>query len=59
MRPWVQYGSSMSASGVPYAPIASPPSHAMRPGGNEFAVSRKALYSVHDLAVKSAVLPLS
>ena len=44
MRPWVQYGSSMSASGVPYAPIgvARPPT-AMRPGGSVFAVSRKAL----------------
>ena len=34
MRPSVQYGRSISASGVPYAPIWSLPSHSMRPGGS-------------------------
>src|SRR5689334_22495896 len=59
MRPCVQYGSSISASGVPYAPMASPPSHNMRPGGRALAVSRNARYSGHDLAVKLAAVPLS
>src|ERR1700704_985981 len=59
MRPWVQYGRSINASGVPYAPIASPPSQTIRPGASEFAVSRNARYSGHDLAVKSSAVPLS
>src|SRR5215211_346169 len=59
IRPLVQYGSSISASGVPYAPIESPPSHSMRPGASLFAVSRKARYSGHDFAVDAAWVPPS
>ena len=59
MRPWVQYGRSISASGVPYAPIWSLPSHSMRPGGSWSAVSMKALYSGQDFSVKSSAFPPS
>ena len=34
MRPFVQYGTSMSASGVPYLSSDGPPSHSDRPGGS-------------------------
>ena len=44
---------------MPYAPMASPPSHSMRPGARLSAVSMNALYSGYDLAVKLAADPLS
>ena len=45
MRPSVQYGSIISASGVPYRPMSELGSHNKRPGGSAFTVSMNARYS--------------
>ena len=59
MRPWVQYGSSISASGVPYVPMSGLGSQSIRPGGSVAAVSMNAWYSGHDFCVKSSGWPPS
>ena len=49
----------MSASGVPYAPIAPLPSHSIRPGGSCVRGVDERPYSGYDFAVTSSVVPPS
>src|SRR4029079_3430800 len=49
MRPWVQYGSSINARGVPYLSRDGPPSQSERPGGSFFISLINAWYSGHCL----------
>ena len=47
MRPWVQYGRSIGASGDPYTLSCVLPSHSTRPDGRPSNAETNAWYSVH------------